>query len=147
MESRTGNQRGESLHEFQRRHHDVGRAVSVGGLQREHHLPGAVECQPFIGDGGAGDVAAQMLKLLALLGGAAYLGVETEAVLVDTALWRGLHRLGRDGLEAQHFLARPRPQRDAIGAGRRLQGYQGAFRVGPARWSPACWIRTEITGM
>ncbi len=108
----------------------MGGPVVVGALELQHDIAGAVECQPFIGDGGAGDVAAQTLKLLALIGGAAYLGMETEAVLVDTALWRGLHRLGRDGLEAQHFLARPGPQRDAIGAGRRLQGYQGAFRGG-----------------
>jgi hypothetical protein len=99
-------------------------------LIRFHGVLAPHECHPFIGDGGAGNVAAQMLKLLALIGGAAYLGMETEAVLVDTALWRGLHRLGGDGLEAQHLLPRPGPQRDAIGAGRRLQGYQGAFRVG-----------------
>jgi len=59
MQPRTGNQRGQSLYEFQRRHHDMGGALSIGCLQGEHHLPGPVECKPFIGDGGAGDVAAQ----------------------------------------------------------------------------------------
>ena len=62
MQPRTGNQRGESLYEFQRRHHDMGRALSIGCLQGEHHLPGPVECKPFIGDSGAGDVAAQVLR-------------------------------------------------------------------------------------
>ncbi len=38
VQPRTGNQRGESLHEFQRRHHQVGRAISRGCLQCEHHL-------------------------------------------------------------------------------------------------------------
>ncbi|MGI8426026.1 MAG: hypothetical protein ACR2M4_05405 [Actinomycetota bacterium] len=36
----------------------VGRAVSIGGLQWEHHLPGTVECKVLVGRGGAGDVAA-----------------------------------------------------------------------------------------
>jgi hypothetical protein len=40
MEPRTGNQRGESLHELPGWHHDRGRALSVGCLQGEHPLPG-----------------------------------------------------------------------------------------------------------
>jgi hypothetical protein len=33
----------------------MGRALSIGCLQGEHHLPGPVECKPLIGDGG-GDI-------------------------------------------------------------------------------------------
>jgi hypothetical protein len=108
----------------------MGRAISIGGLQCEHYLPGTVECKAFVGHGGAGDIAAQVFEFLPLMGGAAHLGMEAKAVLVDTALWRGLRRLARDGLQAQHFLACPGPERNAVGAGRRLQGCQGAFRIG-----------------
>ena len=100
----------------------MGRAISIGCLQCEHHLAGPVECKPFVGDGGAGDVAAQVFELLALMGGAAHLGMEAKALLVDTA-HGGRWRLScRDGLQAQHLLARPGPERNAVGAGRRLQG-------------------------
>jgi hypothetical protein len=84
MQPRTGNQRGESLHEFQRRHHDMGRAISIGCLQCEHHLPGPIEYKTFIGDGGAGDVAAEVFEFLPLMGGTAHLGMEAKALLVDT---------------------------------------------------------------
>ena len=33
MEPWTGDKRSQSLHEFQRRHHNVGRAISIGCLQ------------------------------------------------------------------------------------------------------------------
>ena len=70
---------------------DMGRAIPIGCFQCEHHLPGPVECKPFIGDGGAGDVAAEVLRprrakqatslclaseFLALMGSAAHLGME-----------------------------------------------------------------------
>ncbi|MGH9906142.1 MAG: hypothetical protein ACRD8U_11250 [Pyrinomonadaceae bacterium] len=32
--------------------HDMGRAVSIGCLQGEHHLAGTVESQAFVGNGG-----------------------------------------------------------------------------------------------
>ena len=44
----------------------MGRAVSIGSLQGEHYLPGPVECK-FIGDGGAGDVAAEVVEFLPLM--------------------------------------------------------------------------------
>ena len=56
----------------------MGRAISVGGLQGEHDLPGTVECKALVGDGGAGDVAAQVFEFLPLMGGAADLGMEAE---------------------------------------------------------------------
>jgi hypothetical protein len=50
--------------------------ITIGCLQCEHDLPGPVECKPFIGDGGAGDVAADVFEFLALMGSAAHLGME-----------------------------------------------------------------------
>ena len=40
---------------------------------------------------------------------------------VDTARLRGIGLSAGDGLQAQHFLPGPRPQRNAIGAGRHMQ--------------------------
>ena len=72
MPARAWHQGCQPLHEFQRRHHEVARAIAIGGLQLEHHLPGAVHAEPLVGDGRAHDVAAQVLKVAALLGGAAH---------------------------------------------------------------------------
>jgi len=80
-------------------------------------------------NGGAGDVAAQVFQLLALMGGAAHLGMEAEALRVDAADG-GQWRLCREGLQAQHFLARPRPERNAVGAGCRPQGPEREIRIG-----------------
>ena len=93
---------------------------------------------------GAGDVAAQccvlgapsrqhpcawLSSLLALMGGAAHLGMEAEALRVDAA-HGGQWRLCREGLQAQHFLARPRPEHNAVGAGCRLQRPEREIRIG-----------------
>jgi len=47
--------------------------------------------------------------------------MQAKALRADTALLHGPHLVAGDGLQAQHFLARPGPERDAISAGRRLQ--------------------------
>jgi hypothetical protein len=53
-----------------------------------------------------------MFQLVALMGAAAHLGMQAKALLVDTA-HKGQWRLScRDGLQAQHFLPRPRPRRN-----------------------------------
>ena len=70
-----------------------------------------------------------MLQLLALImGGAAHLAMQAKALLVDAA-HGGRWRLCREGLQAQHFLTRPRPERNAVGAGCLLQGRQGGLRT------------------
>jgi hypothetical protein len=50
-------------------------------------------------------------------------------VRVDAAQLRGIARSAGDGLQAQYFLPRPRPQRNAIGARRRLQARKRAIRL------------------
>jgi hypothetical protein len=40
----------------------VRRAISIGCLQCEHYLPGSLERKVLVGDGGAGNVAAQVLR-------------------------------------------------------------------------------------
>ena len=61
---------GQALHEFQRRHLDVRGAVAINRLQLEPHPPRVVHARLLIGDGSARDIAAQVLKLAALLGDA-----------------------------------------------------------------------------
>ncbi len=68
MQARAQHECGEPLHEFQRRHHEVGRAVAKDCFQLEHDLPCAVHIWPLVGHGGVRDVAAQVIRGLALLG-------------------------------------------------------------------------------
>ena len=103
------------MHELERRHHDMGGAVAVWALESQHDIAGAVKFEPFVGDGRTGDVAAQLLEFVALIHGAAHLGMEAESLRVSTTL--GMLRIkARDRLRAQHFLARPGSEGDAIGA-------------------------------
>jgi hypothetical protein len=41
----------------------MGGPVVVGALELQHNIAGTVECQPLVGNGGTGDVAAQVLPL------------------------------------------------------------------------------------
>ena len=49
----------------------MGGAVAVGTLELQHDLACWIAFEPFAGDGRAGDIAAQALELLALMGGTA----------------------------------------------------------------------------
>src|SRR5262245_28079639 len=65
---RTRHQRCESLHEFQRRHDDVARAVAIRRLQLEHDLSGVVHTEPLVGDGrGKGYSGRTPLVILCLV--------------------------------------------------------------------------------
>ncbi|MCA1603726.1 MAG: hypothetical protein LC776_19495 [Acidobacteria bacterium] len=68
-------------------------------------------------------------EFLPLMGGAADLGMEAEALLVDTAHGGRRRLAGRDGLQAQHLLPRPGPEGNAVGAGRRPQGPEREIRI------------------
>ena len=46
----------------------------------QHHLAGAVTLEPFVGDRRAGDIAAQVLQFLALIGAPAHRRMEAKAV-------------------------------------------------------------------
>jgi len=52
-------------------------------------LAGAITLGPIMGDRRAGDIAAQVLKLLALIGGPAHRRMEGEAVESSAQTWRG----------------------------------------------------------
>ena len=68
MQPRARHQCGEALHEFQRRHDDVGGAVAPGAFELQHHLACWIALEPFVGNRRAGDIAAPALELLALMG-------------------------------------------------------------------------------
>jgi hypothetical protein len=57
----------------------MGGAVFERALQLQHHLAGAVTLEPFVGDRRAGDIAAQVLQFLALIGAPAHRRMEAKA--------------------------------------------------------------------
>ena len=58
----------------------MGGAVFERALQLQHDLAGAVTLEPFVGDRRAGDIAAQVLQFLALIGAPAHRRMEAKAV-------------------------------------------------------------------
>lgn len=79
VQTRAWDQRGQALHELLRVHHDVGRAVAIRAFEFQHDLALGVAAQAFVGERGAGDVAAQLFELLALIRAAAHRSVQAEA--------------------------------------------------------------------
>ena len=108
----------------------MGGAVLKRALESQHNIAGAVEFEPFIGDGGSGDVVALLFKFVALIHGAAHLGVEAESLFTDTAFLGVLHVNAGDRFQAQYFLARPGFESDAVGVSGRLQWRYGGTRIG-----------------
>jgi hypothetical protein len=43
----------------ERGHDDMSSSIFIGAFQLQHNITGAVEFEPFIGDGGAGDITTQ----------------------------------------------------------------------------------------
>src|SRR5215471_2256413 len=72
METRAGHQGGRGLHELQRLHDDMGGAVFVRTLQLQYDLAGAVTLEPFVSDGRPGNVAAELLQFVTLIGAPAH---------------------------------------------------------------------------
>jgi ABC transporter substrate binding protein len=79
----------------------MGGAVFVGTLQLQHDLAGAVTFEPFVGDGRPGDIAAELLEFLALIGAPAHCRMEAKAVRIDAQLWGGRPGSARQALQAQ----------------------------------------------
>ena len=75
--------RRQPLSRLHRTDNQVRGAVAPGGLQLEHHLTGGVGLHAFVGQRPAGDVAAQLLQRLAVVGAAAHGAVQAEAVDVS----------------------------------------------------------------
>ena len=82
----------------------MGGAVVVRALELQHDLAGAIAFEPFVGNRGAGDIAAQAFEFLALTGATAHCRVQAQAVHVGAQCWGGGFASTGDGLQAQHFL-------------------------------------------
>lgn len=133
VQARARHQSCQALHEFQRRHPDVRGAVAPGALQLQHDVTRRIFLEPLVGDRGAGDVAAQPFELLALMRAAAHAGMQAEAVRLDAQACGGFVVPSRRGSQAQPLLPGTRPQRDAVGAGGRLQGRERVIGIEVAR--------------
>src|SRR5438093_6598716 len=82
----------------------MSRAVFVGALELQHDVARAVTLEPFVGDCRAGDIAAQVLQFLALIGAPAHRRMKSEAVEFGTQVWRGAFVWARHYVD--FFLAR-----------------------------------------
>ncbi len=120
---------GQALHELERGHNDVGGAVPVGAFQLQHDIAGAVEFEPFIGDGRTCDVAAQLFELVTLIHSAAHRGVEAEPLWIDSLLLSILRIKAGNRLHGQHLLTRAGSECNAVGAGCRLQQRQCSIHI------------------
>ena len=63
----------------------MGRSVLIGTLELQHHITCAVSFKPFMGNRWACDVTAQAFEFMALIHGAAHLGMQAKALRIDTA--------------------------------------------------------------
>jgi hypothetical protein len=99
-------QRGPSLHEILRAHHQLRGAVAPQRLELQLHLVSGVQLHRFVGKRRPGDVAAQLLQQLAVVCCYSHASVQTESADVGT------QRLARCGL-ARRF---QHQQRDACKA-------------------------------
>ena len=78
----------------------MGDTVAVGAFELQHDITGTTALEAFVGNGWTGNVSAQVFEFLALMGGAADLGMEAKALLVDTVHGGKWRLLWRDGLQA-----------------------------------------------
>ena len=115
----------------------MGGAVFVRTLQLQHDLAGAVELEPFVGDGRPGDIAAELLQFCTLIGAPAHRRVQAKAVRVDMQLRGGRPDCARQALQAQQFLPSSWAQRNTIGARGGLQSPQRPIGVRFGEVDPA----------
>ena len=81
VESGSWHRRGEAGDTVEWIEHDLRRAVAKGLLEPIDDFFTFVHREPFVGDGGSGDVTAELFELVALLGLAAGCGVQGKTRL------------------------------------------------------------------
>ena len=96
-------------------------AVAPGCLQLQHHLARGVALHPFVGQRRAGDVAAQLLQRIAVVGITAHSGVQAESVDVSAHVLLEPCLPRHDALHRQHLLAGARAKGDTVSTGCCLQ--------------------------
>ena len=85
----------------------MGGAVAPGALELQHDLACWIALEPFIGNGRAGDVAAQAFELLALMSATAHCRMQAKTVRVDAARLLGVGRPAGDGFASQYAVRFP----------------------------------------
>jgi len=83
MQPRTQDKGGQALQEFQRAHHQMGRAIGVRGFELQHDLTGRGAAQAFVAQGGTCDVATQAFEFLPLMADLALREVRALGVLCE----------------------------------------------------------------
>ncbi len=76
----------QALQEFQGRHDDMRGPIAVWGFELKHDLASRGAAQPFVAEGGTGDVATETFEGGPLMGAAGHLGMQAKALATDTAL-------------------------------------------------------------
>ena len=110
--------------------HDMSRPVTEGVLESIHDLPGVIDREAFVGDGGAGDVATKPFEGVPLTGSAAGAGMEGESRELSDAGVVG-RRVGADGAKRQGLASGVGAGGDAVvdGSAEELLETVGGFEV------------------
>ena len=121
MEPGTRDEGSQALQEFQRAHHEMGGAIAVRGFELKDDLAGRGAAHPFVSEGGARDIATQVFECVALMGGAAHVGMQAKALCADTT-WLGMQPFAAGNGQRlidhrQHLLPCPGSERNAVGTG------------------------------
>ncbi len=63
----------------------MGGAIAIRGFELKHDLAGRGTAQPFVAEGGTGDVAAEPFEFLSLLGTTPGISMQAKPLGTDTA--------------------------------------------------------------
>ena len=116
VDSWFGHQGRQPGNEIQRFEDHMSSPIAEWGFQLIAHLTGGRQGETLFSNGRPGDVATQPLQLFALMGVGSHPGIQAEAVEFGNAgfiAW--WFRLGRDGLQGEHFAALLRADGDPVG--------------------------------
>ena len=86
MEPGTRDQGSQALEEFERCHDDMRGAIAVGDFEFHDDVAFLSASQPFVAQGGTGDVTTEAFKGGPLMWAAVHGGTKAKALGADTAL-------------------------------------------------------------
>ncbi len=87
MEPRPRDEGAQALQKFQGRHHDMRGPIAIRRFELQEDLAGRGAAQPFVAQGGAGDVATETFEGRPLMRPAIHVGLKAKALATDTARW------------------------------------------------------------
>ena len=80
MEAGTRDQGGQALEEFERCHDDMRGAIAVGGFELQDDVAFLSASQPFVAQGGTGDVTRETFERGPLMWATVHRGMQTKAM-------------------------------------------------------------------